>query len=466
MNTAGGSSNPQNPSGSALVSEVARRRRELDGRRQAGGRGSSPTDRAARPGRLLVTPDQPQLERAQVQPDPSASGSTHVGHLLPLHGRAFVDAAYRAILDRPMDAAGDSYVAFLLAGGPKARVLRSLLDSSEAKQRGATLQGFGPLRLFDRLTSLPILGYPIRWLWTLATLPRIVRLANHAQQDAVRRIEALAAVHNRNVDDLQTSVGHAGSGIDPELEDRVAAVEARTAELAPRMAAFFDELDAAQPDLDVDALYTAFEDRFRGSSDSVAEKQRQYLDVIRAAGAGTPDRPVLDLGCGRGEWLQLLRDEDLVAEGVDVSPTMTERCRQAGLDVRQAQGIDALRTALPATYGAVTGFHVIEHMPASWQIRFLELAFRALKPGGVAIFETPNPEHLPVGALRFYVDPTHVRPLPSALVDFLAEHIGFVDREIRYLWPADDDRADLHGWSVYQDYALIARRPSADGAAH
>ena len=405
----------------------------------------------------------PTLGRMHVQSADSPTNQTvHIGELLQFHGRRFVDEAYRKILGRPIDGAGDQYVAFLLAGGTKARILRSLLDSPEGKQRNVTILGFAKLQLFDKVMHLPVLGYPARWLWTLLTLPRVVRLANHVQQDAIQRMEAIERTHNANAEDLELSLAHATPAADDGLNQRVAAIDRRMSSLGARMEDFFEELDLGKSDLDLDRLYTDFEDRFRGSSESVADKQRQYIDVIHAAGAGTADRPIVDLGCGRGEWLGLLQDHGLVASGVDMSHTMVERCRARGIDAEVGQALQFLLGALPASFGAITGFHIIEHVPASWQIRLLELAYRALKPGGVVVFETPNPEHLPVGALRFYVDPTHVRPVPSALVDFVAEHIGYVDREIRYLWPADDHQKELHGWSEYQDYALIARRPDSE----
>lgn len=442
---------------SSILDEVRQRRRELGRRRE---RANSRTNGHAP---NAIARPAPTLARVHVQPaDSPANQTVHIGELLQFHGRRFVDEAYRKILGRPIDGPGEQYVAFLLAGGSKARILRSLLDSAEGKQRNVTILGFGRLQLFDKVMHMPVLGYPARWLWTLLTLPRVVRLANHVQQDAIQRLETIERAHNANVEDLELSLAHATPATDEGLNQRVAAMDRRMHSLGTRMEGFFDELDLGKPDLDLDQLYTDFEDRFRGSTESVEDKQRQYIDVIHAAGAGTTDRPIVDLGCGRGEWLGLLQEHGLTARGVDMSPVMVERCRARGLQVEVGQALQFLHGTLPATLGAITGFHIIEHVPASWQIRLLELAYRALKPGGVVVFETPNPEHLPVGALRFYVDPTHVRPVPSALIEFVAEHIGYVDREIRYLWPADDSQEALHGWSEYQDYALIARRPESE----
>jgi SAM-dependent methyltransferase len=186
-----------------------------------------------------------------------------------------------------------------------------------------------------------------------------------------------------------------------------------------------------------DELYLAFEDKFRGTHEEIMNRVRVYLPTIQNAGAGTKEYPVIDIGCGRGEWLQLLKNENFIAYGVDLNETMVEQCKNGGLKVTHADALEFLHNVHDVSVGAVTGFHIIEHLPTEvWRSVFRE-AYRVLKPGGVIIFETPNPENLIVGANTFYYDPTHLNPLPSPLVQFVAEQCGFTV-EVLKLHPFED----------------------------
>ncbi|WP_048862242.1 class I SAM-dependent methyltransferase, partial [Acidisphaera rubrifaciens] len=215
----------------------------------------------------------------------------------------------------------------------------------------------------------------------------------------------------------------------------------------------------------LDALYVAFEDRFRGARADIRERQRAHLPVMRAAGAGTAARPIVDVGAGRGEWLELLRDEGLVALGVDLNARMAALCREMGLDCAADDAIEYLRRLPDASVGAVTGFHIIEHLPFRVFVALLDESLRVLAPGGVVLFETPNPANVLVGSRYFYLDPTHRNPMPAEMTAMIAEARGFVGVRIHELHPsqarftARDEvlaaqlDALFHG---PQDYALIA----------
>lgn len=212
------------------------------------------------------------------------------------------------------------------------------------------------------------------------------------------------------------------------------------------------------PTVDGDDFYASLEDHFRGSTEEIRSRQQHNVVHVETAGAGTAEAPILDLGCGRGEWLGLLRDRGLVARGIDTNEVFLERCRRDRLPVQRDDAIRHLEMIAPASLGAITGFHIIEHMTANEQVRLVQLAFRALRPGGILILETPNPEHLSVAALRFYLDPTHVRPVPAPLLEFMARQAGFGEIQIERRAPSGDGEA-AQGWSRFQDYAIIARRP-------
>ncbi|WP_158747353.1 bifunctional 2-polyprenyl-6-hydroxyphenol methylase/3-demethylubiquinol 3-O-methyltransferase UbiG [Acidisphaera sp. L21] len=222
-----------------------------------------------------------------------------------------------------------------------------------------------------------------------------------------------------------------------------------------------------QDDHALDSLYVAFEDRFRGTRRAIKDRQRVYLPRLHAAGAGTADRAILDIGAGRGEFLELMRDEGLVARGVDTNITMAAVCREQGLDCVEGDALAYLAALPPGSLGAITGFHIIEHLPFKVMVRIMDEALRALAPGGLLILETPNPANLLTASRWFYLDPTHRNPLPGEMVAMIAEARGFPNPEIVELHPMDarfpgSDRplAEALDRVFYgpQDYALVARK--------
>ena len=215
----------------------------------------------------------------------------------------------------------------------------------------------------------------------------------------------------------------------------------------------------------LDALYVSFEDQFRGSREDIKERLRVYLPTLKQAQLGTDEMPVLDVGCGRGEWLELLKEQSLRAQGIDVNRILVEECQRQGLEVIERDVIVYLRTLPDASLGAVTGFHIIEHLPFEVLVKLMDETVRVLKPGGVAIFETPNPENVLVGSYTFYLDPTHRNPLPSAVVKFMAEARGLCRVEVMPLHALEAYRMEEAGLEITkrfneyfygpQDYAII-----------
>ncbi len=176
-------------------------------------------------------------------------------------------------------------------------------------------------------------------------------------------------------------------------------------------------------------VYSLFEERFRGSPEAIAENQRFYVELVREAPG-----PVLDVGCGRGEFLRLLVEAGIAASGVESNPISVRMCREAGLSVEEGDAVGHLGARPSASLGAVVAFQVVEHWTSAQTFRFLAEARRALRPGGVLVAETINTDSL--SALRaFFLDPTHVRPVPPAALAFLAEAAGFSDVSIEYRAP-------------------------------
>ena len=128
---------------------------------------------------------------------------------------------------------------------------------------------------------------------------------------------------------------------------------------------------------------------------------------------------------------------------------MLERCRAIGLDVAEGDALASLTGTPAASLGAVTGFHIVEHLPLPYLVSVLKETARTLRPGGIAIFETPNPENVLVGSHTFYLDPTHLNPIPPATLKFFMEAAGLENVELVFLHPSPEDE-----WLVTEDLAV------------
>jgi SAM-dependent methyltransferase len=217
-----------------------------------------------------------------------------------------------------------------------------------------------------------------------------------------------------------------------------------------------------------DALQAALGDAFRGDRFSIRQRLSEYLPTIRESGVVDAAHPVFDIGSGRGEWLALLRDADIPAIGVELNELLAIQSVDAGLRVTHVDALTWLRNCAPACVGAITAFHVVEHLSFDTLLELLNTAQRALVPGGVIILETPDPRNIIVSTQTFFLDPTHRNPVPFQLLNFLLEATGYTDLDVRELHPpetnvfADDDPvgAKLNEFfSHAQDYAMIARSP-------
>nr|WP_256483575.1 class I SAM-dependent methyltransferase [Aliihoeflea sp. 40Bstr573] len=172
-------------------------------------------------------------------------------------------------------------------------------------------------------------------------------------------------------------------------------------------------------------------------------------------------RVSLDLGCGRGEWLELMTEEGLDARGVDLDDGMLAVSTRLGLQAIKQDALTSISDAKDASLDVVSAFHLVEHLPFEAVLQLIGEAQRALRPGGLLILETPNPDNIRVSSLSFFLDATHNRPIPSTLLQFAAEFSGFADCAIIGLH--EDDRIEktsirhvLQGPS--QDYALVAQK--------
>lgn len=214
----------------------------------------------------------------------------------------------------------------------------------------------------------------------------------------------------------------------------------------------------------LDIFYANFEDHFRGSEEMIKERVADHLPLFTSSALDFKKFPVLDIGSGRGEFLQVLKESGVPAVGVDINHDMVVRAKDKDLEVIQGDAIEFLEKSRPQTYGAVTGFHIVEHIPFESLLSLFKAARKTLAPGGFVLFETPNPENISVAAHTFYLDPSHLRPLPPALLAFTLETCGYQKIEILRLHPADSEMLNskkllpdmANKFYGAQDYAIVA----------
>jgi 2-polyprenyl-3-methyl-5-hydroxy-6-metoxy-1,4-benzoquinol methylase len=216
----------------------------------------------------------------------------------------------------------------------------------------------------------------------------------------------------------------------------------------------------------MDGTHRTFQDQFRSTREDMKERSRIYLPILKSNGIGSPEMPLLDVGCGLGEWLEILRLEGVCARGVDANRAMIEECRARNLQALESDAIAYLRSLDTKSLGAVTGFYIIEHLPFPYLMDLLDETVRVLKPGGLAVFETPNPGNAVVSIQKFYFEETPRQPLPGSLMRFLAQERGLCRVEILELRArpdavhvpeAEGTVAERFSQLFYgpQDYAII-----------
>jgi len=211
-------------------------------------------------------------------------------------------------------------------------------------------------------------------------------------------------------------------------------------------------------------FYRAFEDRYRGSRELIKGRLNAYSAFVAPLAALYPGAPTLDLGCGRGEWLEMMVERGFAASGVDLDEGMLAACRERGLDVRIADALSSLRMLPDNSVALISAFHLVEHLQFEDVQQLIAETRRVLLPGGLMIMETPNPENLIVGTSNFYLDPSHNKPIPPLLLDFMVDYAEFSRHSVVRLQGADafTDATAIGLRNIFQDvsadYGVVAQK--------
>jgi O-antigen chain-terminating methyltransferase len=226
---------------------------------------------------------------------------------------------------------------------------------------------------------------------------------------------------------------------------------------------------AAQKEHLFDRSYFLFENRFRGSREDIMKRQEIYLPILLETWERLKNRGgyVLDIGCGRGELLESLREKGIEARGVDSNNDMVRSCKERGLIVESADAITFLKGIKNDSLCGIFAAQFIEHLPVDVLTEFVRLCFDKLQKGGKLIFETLNPESF-YAMKWFYLDLSHQKPVHPQAISFLLEANGFYNVEVRFMTPVPDfDKLDAAAQNLkklnnflfgFQEYAVIAER--------
>ena len=253
-------------------------------------------------------------------------------------------------------------------------------------------------------------------------------------QDVRNDVEAVRRDLRADIDALQRDLSSALAAESARLRELVTIAAKRNDALIAALDQKIETVavrvrDAVNPTVTPaaagDVLYRRLEDSLRGSE---AHVRADVLHYVRLA-AG--QQPVLDVGCGRGEFLAACREEGIEARGVDTNERSVADLRQRGLDAALAGVPECFGAIVEASLGSVVAMHVVEHLPVDALFALFRESARVLRPGGLLMIETPNAESILIAASDFWRDPTHLAPRHAAALTVLAREHGFEIEEVR-----------------------------------
>ena len=326
-------------------------------------------------------------------------------------------------------------------------------------------EGFNGMCLFEHLT-----------VHFLQTITPFVDTRQREVRDAVDELRNIAEVAQRAAAMARREIERLGSGSGPLGPGRPSSNQPEGVATGP---------DRSEPSVDA-YKYVGFEDRFRGSEDEIRSRLADYVPYF----AGASD--VLDVGCGRGEFLDLLKKAGVSARGLDLNAEMVEVCNARGLEATVSDAVSYLSGLPDESLGGLLAIQVIEHLEPGYLQKFLQTAFYKLRPGGIMVLETINPACWVAFFESYIRDLTHVRPIHPETLQYLVHASGFGSANIVYRVPIAEearlqkvapsverfagdgpgdrvaelvtafnrnmDRLNSHMFT-FQDYAAVAKRP-------
>lgn len=449
----------------------------------------------------------------------SSSNAYIIEEFLVYEDEEFIKTVYKTVLKRNVEEEALNHFLMLLRSGSlsKTEILAAIRFSKEGKIKNVNILGLGKRNFIFKLFKIPFLGKLLKILVSIVKLPNLIRrlqllesknyllsisLDKRTTELLNLNINNSEAISNleKNLNTFNINFNKRIDDLNENIESKIISLSQKNILLDNKVQNYIDDLILTrrfivntQKDLEnlilnikqqmnienkpliqefiaidnkqLESFYIAFENRFRGSREDIKQRQTYYLPYVSKV-ITTVDDEILDVGCGRGEWIELLNENNIKAKGVDLNSLMVEETLSLGLNAKVQDAIEYLKSIDDETLSVVSGFHIVEHLPFEVLVSLFDESLRVLKKGGMIIFETPNPENIFVGSCSFYTDPTHINPIPPVTLQFLAQNRGFKDVEIHRLHPVklpiypDIDKADDINTLIFastkeQDYSII-----------
>lgn len=401
--------------------------------------------------------------------------------LLVMDDVFFVENCYLKILNREYDIQGRDYFSRLMNSKGKMAVISEMFFSEERISKMGDVEYSLSLDFFRIIFNLEKLIGKIGLKFDLATkafgklLERnsnLFRYFNEQNRVLAKVIDKRFLENEEKIDSFnivlssvqeKTNLHTTGLAELANFQQRYLLSNAKN----EQSSVIKNEVTSASSSIDeLDAYYKAFEDAYRGSNAEIRAKQSYYIPFIEDLKKRVDGRVAVDIGCGRGEWLKLLEEQNLSAIGVDMNTEMVKFCQSQSLVAVEADALSYLEIQRDNSVALISGFHIVEHIPFDIFFGIVKQIARVLEDGGIAIFETPNPENILVGSHYFYHDFSHKNPVTPLSLSFLFKYHGFSEVRIERVNPfpdaekLDDESEVARRWNNHfygaQDYAIVA----------
>jgi len=370
--------------------------------------------------------------------------------LLKYDDEEFLKNAYRTILKREIDEEGKKYYLNFLRTGKrtKKQILTNIMASPEAKDK-EKIRNFYIYKFWYGLYKIPVISSVFQSIAALINIKKIAQDVRALQnsiyiikKDFSQKIEQM----NTDLQFYKKLYENQILKIDKKIDNYTLYINTIKNELVSELDINFKDYVTKE----LEHFYSELENTFRGSKKEIKAKLKKYIPLVK--NMKIKNKKLLDCGCGRGEWLELISEEGYDITGVDINPIFVNELNRK-FNVIEDNILNYLKNKTEE-FSIITSFHLIEHLTLEELLLFLRYSYVALQKNGFILLETPNPKNITVGACNFYTDPTHKSPIPPHLAKFLLEYTGF--RNVKII-PEKEDTGDFYEDWVNQseDYAVI-----------
>jgi len=369
----------------------------------------------------------------------------------------FIFKAFEGILKRePIQEEKDFYLPYLKSGKKsKTEIILLIRFSEEGKEKDVKILGIKKRYFVLQLFKLPIIGYLIQILYMIFSLPKFIQRINHFENSVwASKIDnqKLSEVDNRLAHKIKTELN---DRLNQKIDEKIIipnSLEVKANDFLGEAIKNFSYPISKFNEFNKDELYYSLFETVFYQHKVIIEKQKIYLKFIPKI--NSIKNPHLDIGCGRGEFITILKNSKYEVVGVDINSLEVNELKKKGFNVYHKDMIDFLQNHF-GTFSSISALQVIEHIDYDILRKFLTLAYEKIEDGGVLIVETINP-HNKIALNNFYMDETHKRPLPPEMIAFLLQWIGFKNIKFQFTSPMPEEFRSKNDYRInYHDYAVI-----------